>query len=105
MDQGKRRNMKSGRGVRQGRCLSPIIFNLYDECFTNKALECFRYFKTGVQAIPALKYADDLVLLAKEQTVLQNITDGLTEIGNSYEMDVNVEKLEVKTISREPSPL
>ena len=31
-----------------------------------------------------MKYADDLVLMAKEETVLQGMIDNLTEIGRCY---------------------
>ena len=34
----------------------------------------------------------DLVLTAKEETVLQGMTDKLTEIGRCYGMKINVEK-------------
>jgi hypothetical protein len=40
-----------------------------------------------------VKYADDLVLLAKEEMVLQEIIDGLIEIGRCYGMEMNVERL------------
>ena len=39
-----------------------------------------------------MKYADDLVLMAKEETVLQGMIDKLIEIGRCYVMDMNVEK-------------
>jgi len=39
-----------------------------------------------------VKYADDLVLLAKEEKVLQDTIDKLTEIGGCYGMEMNVEK-------------
>ena len=39
-----------------------------------------------------VKYADDLVLMAKEETVLQGMIDKLTEIGRCYGMEINVEK-------------
>jgi hypothetical protein len=45
--------------------LSPILFNLYSKCLTKEALEGFGDFKIGGQIIQTLKYADDLVLLAK----------------------------------------
>jgi hypothetical protein len=51
-----------------------------------------------------VKYADDLVLLAKEEKVLQDMIDKLTEIGGCYGMEVNVEKTKVIRISRQPFP-
>ena len=72
--------MKTGRGVRQGRCLSPILFYLYSEYLTKEALEGFGDFKIGGEIINTLKYADDLVLLAKEEKVLQDMIDKLIEI-------------------------
>jgi len=45
--------------------LSPILFNFYSECHTKEALEGFGDFKIGRQIINTVKYADDLVLLAK----------------------------------------
>jgi hypothetical protein len=58
--------VKIGRGVIQGCCLSLILFNLYSEYLTKEALEGFRVFKIGRQVIRTVKYADDLVLLARE---------------------------------------
>jgi hypothetical protein len=34
LDLGETRNAKIGRRTRQGRCLSPILFNWYSECLT-----------------------------------------------------------------------
>ena len=39
-----------------------------------------------------VKYADDLVLMAKEETVLQGLINKLIEIGRCYGMEMNVEK-------------
>jgi hypothetical protein len=52
-----------------------------------------------------VKYADDLVLLAKEETVLQGVIDSLTEISKRYGMETNVEKTKVMRISRQPFPV
>ena len=50
-------------------------------------------------------HVDDLVLIAKEETVLQGMIDKLTEIGRYYGMEMNVEKTKVMRISRQPSPV
>jgi len=54
-----------GREVRQGYCLSPVLFNLYSECLSKEALDGLGDFKIGGQIIQTVKYADDLVLIAK----------------------------------------
>ena len=55
-------------------------------------------FNIGGQIIQTMKYADDLVLMAKEETVLQGMIDKLTEIGRCYGMEMNVEKTKVMRI-------
>jgi hypothetical protein len=52
----------------------------------------FGRLKIGGQIIHTVKYADDLVLLAKEEKVLQDMIDKLIEIGRCYGMEMNVEK-------------
>jgi hypothetical protein len=54
--------------------LSPNILNTYSKNLTNKATEGFGDFKIGGQVIFTVKYADELVLLAEEETVLPDIT-------------------------------
>ena len=97
--------MKSGRGVRQGCCLSRIVFNLYSECLTRESLEGLGNCKIGGQVVHTVKSADDLVLLAKEETVLQDMIDKLNEIGRCFEMEMNVEKTKVMRISKQQFPV
>jgi hypothetical protein len=42
-----------------------------------------------------VKYADDLVPLAEEETVLQGMIERLTETGRYYGLETNVEKYKV----------
>jgi hypothetical protein len=58
-------------------------------------------FKIGGEIIHTVKYADNLVLLAKEEKVLQDMVDKLIEIGECYGMEMNVEKTKVMRISRQ----
>jgi len=94
-----------GRGVIQGCRLSPILFNLYSECLTKKALDGLGDSNIGGQIIQTVKYADELILMVKEKTVLQGMIDKLIEIGSCYGMEMNVEKTKVMRISRHPSPV
>jgi hypothetical protein len=52
-----------------------------------------------------VKYTDGLVLMAKEETLLQGMSDRLIEIGRCYGMEINVEKTKVMRISRQPTPV
>ena len=105
LTRGETKSVKFGRGVRQGCCLSPILFNFYSECLIKETLEGFGDFKIGGKIIHPVKYADDLVLLAKEGKVLQDMIDKLTEIGRCYGMEMNVEKTKVMRISKQPFPV
>jgi len=80
--------------------LSPILFNLYSECLTKEDLEGFGDFKIGGQIIHTVKYADELVLLAKEK-VLQDMIDKLNETGGCYGMEMNVGGKKVMRISKQ----
>jgi hypothetical protein len=66
--------MKSRKRVRQGCCLSQILFKLHSERLINEALEWFGDFKLG-QVIRTVKCANEHVLLAKEKAVLQGVID------------------------------
>jgi hypothetical protein len=50
-------------------------------------------------------YPQELVLLEKEETVLQGMIDKLTEIGKCYGMEICMRETKVMRISREQSPL
>jgi len=52
-----------------------------------------------------VKHADGLVLIVKEDTVLQGMVDKLIEIGRCYGMEMSVEKTKVIRILRQSSPV
>ena len=94
-----------GRGVRQGCCLSPTLFNIYGEWLMNEALEGMGDFKVGGRIINNIKYADDVVLMAKDEKELQRMLDRLVETGNRYGMKINADKSKVMMISINEEPL
>jgi hypothetical protein len=61
--------VKTETEVREGCCLSLIIFNQYGKYLTNEAPEEFRNFKMGGKVIHTVKYAYYLVVLAEEVVV------------------------------------
>ena len=85
--------------------MSPIIFNFYSKYLTQGALEGFGDFKIGGQVTGTGKYAEYFVLLAREEGVLQGITESLTEIGRYHGMEMNVEKTKAMIISRQPAAM
>jgi len=61
------RSVKTGRGVKRGCCLSLLLLTLYHKYFTKDVIEGFDVFRRIRQVICNVKYADDHVLLAKEE--------------------------------------
>jgi hypothetical protein len=72
---------------------------LYSEWLTKEALDGLGDFNIGGQIIQTVKYAVDLALISKEETVLQSMIDKLIEIGRCYGMEMNVDKTKVMRIS------
>jgi hypothetical protein len=73
LDQGESISVKIERGVRQGCHISPILFNVYSEHLTKEVLEGFQDFKIRGKVIRTVKFTSNLVLLAKEETILQGM--------------------------------
>jgi hypothetical protein len=88
--------------MRQGPFTATHVLIQNPEFMHNK---CSGDFQIGGQVIGTVKYAADLVLLAREENVLQGMVDRLSEIGRRYGMEMNVEKTKVMRISRQPSPM
>jgi hypothetical protein len=78
---------------------------LHSKYLNKDTLKAFGDFKIGKKVICTVKYADNLVLLPKEETVLWGMIDRPIETGICYGMEINVGKTKVMRISRQPSPV
>jgi len=61
-------SVKIRRGVRQGCCMSPILFNIYGEYFTKEALDEVRDFKIGGRVVNNV-----MAVIAKTQEEQQDM--------------------------------
>jgi len=57
-----------------------------------RKLEWFGDFKIGGKILHTVKYANELLLLAKEEKVLQDLIDKIIEIGRCHGVEMNTEK-------------
>ena len=91
LNQGKTDSVKIRRGIRQGCCMSPILFNLYGEYLMKEALAEFGHFKIGGMIIDKVRFADDPAIIAKTQE-LQDMVNRLVDTGRKYDMEINIDK-------------
>jgi hypothetical protein len=79
-----------GTNVKKKKLLFPFIYPIHIHRYhlTSTAstfpLEWFGDFKMGRQATRTAKYTDELVLLAKEETILHSMIDILIDTGRCY---------------------
>ena len=87
-------------GVKQGCVFSPILFNL----FINKICTSFDQSCDPVQLnnvdVNCLLWADDLLLISKTPTGLQNSIDKMHQFYTSLGLDVNIKKTKVMIMNK-----
>jgi hypothetical protein len=82
-------------GLRQGCLLSPLLFNLYINDLVNVIKQSCTGIPIGGENVCILMYADDLVLLARNERDLQNMLDVLAHWCQQWNVKVNAEKTEI----------
>ncbi len=89
------------RGLREGCNLSPLLFNLY----INDLPELLNHESSdtpclGLKPLSCLLYTDDLVLISRSRTGLQNGMDRLAEYCLTWQLAINGRKTQVVVVSK-----
>ncbi|KAL1462186.1 hypothetical protein WDU94_014046 [Cyamophila willieti] len=87
-------------GLKQGDCLSPILFNLILEKAISRVTEINEGINMG-QKINILAYADDIVLIAESEEGLKTLARTLVEEASPVGLEINVGKTKYMYFTRE----
>ena len=89
------------KGVRQGCLLSPMCFNLYTEYIMRSSADMSEEgIKVNGRILNNLRYADDIVLMAKSEEGLQAILSAVNTVSKSHGLFMNVKKTKTMLISK-----
>ena len=90
-----------GRGVRQGCCMSPMLFNIYAEAMMIEAMDgVVKGVNIGGITLQDVRFADDQGMIASSETGVQKIMNALNNTATKYDMKINIKKTKVMRVSR-----
>jgi len=92
-------------GVKQGDVISPTLFSLYVNDLIADVKRLNVGIQVGMEKIPILAFADDIVVLGSSETELQQILDLITEWGQKWRMSFNCSKSNVLHFRKKNMPI
>ena len=96
------RSFQYARDVRQGCILSPLLFNLYinDLPFSFQNTLSDPFILPNGTKLNSLLYPDDLIILSRSRTGLQNCLNTLSSYCESWMLNINPKKTKVMVFQR-----
>ncbi|MGP1955921.1 MAG: reverse transcriptase domain-containing protein, partial [Arsenophonus sp. NC-PY1-MAG3] len=88
-------DIEIGRGVGQGCCQSPTLFNMYIEEIIAECMDGSR----GI-CIGGGRFADDMVILGESKEEISNMLEDLNNKCEKYGMRINKKKTKCMVIGR-----
>jgi exonuclease III len=93
--------VESQNGVRQGDGISPLLFNIFINDLPDELLQVQGSPPTLLSdKIPALLYADDLIMFSETASGLQKYIDQLSSYCKKWQLQVNLSKTKTMIISK-----
>ncbi len=89
------------QGLKQGCCLSPLLFALYISDLGQALEESGKGYSLNGLVIPGLFFADDMALVAKSEKELQELLDMTGEFGREMDLEFSGEKSVVMVSGRD----
>ena len=88
-------------GVRQGCCMSPLLFNIYTAMMLETMEGVEEGVRIGVKLFKDVRFADDQGMVAGREAGLQKIMNSPHFTATKYGMKLNIKKTKVMRVSRD----